>query len=396
MRLIPSLQSKSKGFTLIELLLVIAIIAILAAIVIIAINPTRQLLKAYDAGRNIRANQVSKAITQYVIDNGELPGGGILVDTNRLGVQPICKEEVTGNADCANLDVITPVYISHLPIDSKEVNPDFTGFEVFTATSNTFGIPRHLGDFHGCMISGPMVAHWQFDDGATTDLTDLSTYENIGRLQNGVAWSGDTPEQSQDNPRSLFFDGIDDHIQLVGTNMTIHSYDDFTISVWYKSSLNTVVDDEYILIHQADSDKDGFIFGPTDDPGHIDQLRLNLKDNIPVTALFYGTSDIVDQEWHHLVAVRGNGKVQLYVDGEKEPPLGAVDPLAAKRLNATNHLFIGDEPGITEQVHGNIDDVRVFDRALIEEEVQRLYECRGKSIISFIEKIWGNTTSWWA
>ena len=68
------MKTSRKGFTLIELLLVIGIIAILAAIVIVAINPTRQLGQARNAQRNSDVNTLLNAIWQYAIDNsGNMP-----------------------------------------------------------------------------------------------------------------------------------------------------------------------------------------------------------------------------------------------------------------------------------------------------------------------------------
>lgn len=68
------MKTFKKGFTLIELLLVIGIIAILAAIVIVAINPTRQLGQARNAQRNSDVNTLLNAIWQFAIDNsGDMP-----------------------------------------------------------------------------------------------------------------------------------------------------------------------------------------------------------------------------------------------------------------------------------------------------------------------------------
>ena len=121
------------GFTLIELLLVIGIIAILAAIVIVAINPTKQLGDARNAQRRSDVNTILNAAWQYAIDNnGSMPcgpGGSPCVDnTWRMlgGATSGCDINV-GNCPagdsfataCLRLRSLSGTYLVNIPSDPR-------------------------------------------------------------------------------------------------------------------------------------------------------------------------------------------------------------------------------------------------------------------------------------
>ena len=123
-----SSQSKA-GFTLLEILLVVGIIAILAGIVILAINPTKQLGDTRNAQRRSDVLTILNAAYQYSIDNnGWLPASTTLkVATCATGTdQEICQDNNTCT-DLVNLydDLVTAssTYLTAIPKDpSTEVD----------------------------------------------------------------------------------------------------------------------------------------------------------------------------------------------------------------------------------------------------------------------------------
>ncbi len=125
-------RSAHSGFTLIELLLVIGIIGILASIVIVAINPNKQLGSARDTQRRSDVGTILNAVTQYMIDNnGSLPSG---IPTTTA--KAICQ---TGAASCVNgvdLSVLTASgkYLVKMPVDPQVTTGTGTNYTILQTT----------------------------------------------------------------------------------------------------------------------------------------------------------------------------------------------------------------------------------------------------------------------
>lgn len=122
---VKNMKSK-KGFTLIEVLLVIAILAILAGVVIVAINPFKQLADARNTQRRADATTILNAVYQYTVDNsGVLPASITTTPTAACATGGTC----TGLID---LTVLTTneKYITALPKDPSSSTANSTGYNI--------------------------------------------------------------------------------------------------------------------------------------------------------------------------------------------------------------------------------------------------------------------------
>ena len=116
-------KNKFSGFTLLEALITIAIIAILAGIVLVAVNPGRQLAQARNAQREMDLTSIQLAIIQYNLETKNWPEG-LSSDLNE-----ICTENQNFATDgCVDLNPLVPQYLPYLPIDP--MSESGTGYQI--------------------------------------------------------------------------------------------------------------------------------------------------------------------------------------------------------------------------------------------------------------------------
>lgn len=121
----------AKGFTLLEILLVVAAIAILASIVILAINPGKQLGDTKNAQRRVDVNTILNAVYQYSVDNN----GNIPASINSSSTE-ICKTGGTC-AGLIDLSVLTlnEKYLVSMPIDPSGASTNGVKYTIMKTTN---------------------------------------------------------------------------------------------------------------------------------------------------------------------------------------------------------------------------------------------------------------------
>jgi hypothetical protein len=186
-----------------------------------------------------------------------------------------------------------------------------------------------------------LVGYWKLDEGLGTTAYDSSDYNNHGIVY-GASWTSGKVNSA------LSFDGVDDYVDC-GADASLMPTTAITLEAWFKASdVNT-----YATIVST------FYY-----EGYF--LRINPNGGIEfapgICCSPPGT--IQPGVWYHVVGTFDGTTSRIYVNGE------LVGSQGSGYLAYTGQsLRIGNNPTTGLWFNGIIDEVRIYNRALSQEEI---------------------------
>ena len=206
----------------------------------------------------------------------------------------------------------------------------------------------------GAQTSG-LVAAYSFDEGTGTVTADRSGNGNTGTLVNGVAWYS-----AGKYGNAVSFDGSNDRIDVADSNsldlrtgMTLEAWVRPTVTGGYRTVVLKEVAGELVYgLYGLDSDHGGRSSG-----------WARIGNN---SSFVDGTTALPLSVWSHVAVTYDGAQFRMYLNGV----LTRTTALSGTLTVSTLPLRIGGNAIWGEYFGGQIDEVRVYNRALAIAELQ--------------------------
>jgi len=225
-----------------------------------------------------------------------------------------------------------------------------------------------------------LVAHWKFNEGSGAIANDSSGNGNNGDLNGDPQWVDGY------FGGALEFDGSGDEVNVPYDAML--NPEEFTACVWANAAAEGTGHRAAISCRD-DFPQRGYIIYA--EPGNTWQFWIGVGAGGIVWNVAQGP-DVKLDEWSHLAAVYSDGQQKFYVDGELS---GEAE--ATLNLNTSKELLIGAGANELDPHQflfvGMLDDVRVYNRALSENEIAQVMQQEEASAVTQVGKLpitWGN------
>ena len=255
-----------------------------------------------------------------------------------------------------------------------------------------------VGAFPEMPSDANLIGYWAFDEGEGTLCLDNSGNNNSGSFKgNPTRISGSANNLGIQSTGSivgnaLHFDGSGDVIRISSSALPDEhlAEGDFTITAWI--NWNNSAAEHDIIACKRDSQGDGFQMdireqqgtsGGDDPPFALGFAFDSNNDGVGAISTVQGFKEIESGSWAHVaVTVDRDDKVKLYVNGEFDNQSGAISGVTSAVTGSPSNnapfciggkLTTATDTSVSNGFNGYIDEVRIYDNVLTENEIRGLY-----------------------
>jgi len=210
-----------------------------------------------------------------------------------------------------------------------------------------------------------LVSRWTFDDADTNSGTAVDVVgSNDGTIQ-GATTGVSGANQTYTTNEAYSFDGTDDRVEI--PNLGFGKTSTFTVAAWIKiDSLST--NENYAWFGRFNPAGDDALYSYWNRNESQFSVEIGEFDSTDTTGLTGGSSTT---NWQHVAFTwdGGTDTLTFYQDGVAQ---GSVTKNVTE-FAASGDIWIGGRSDGAQYFEGDIDDVRVYDKALTSTEVSNLY-----------------------
>ncbi len=207
-----------------------------------------------------------------------------------------------------------------------------------------------------------LTAGYAFDEASGTTATDASGNNLNGTLVNGPTWA------LGKYGNAVNLDGSNDYVNL-GNPTALRITGSMTISAWINSDKFPY--DDAAIVSKRTGGSSGFQLDTTIDQGPR-AIGFKLTDSSNADMIRYGATAMQTNTWYHVAGVYNAAArtIDVYLNGQLDngPRIGTI---TSSQINSSQNVNVGRRPGAAGfEFSGRVDDVRIYDRALTQAEIQ--------------------------
>jgi len=286
-------------------------------------------------------------------DEMKMYENGILVGTQDystvLSNHGSLKTNRQGKSDGFLKSLTDEVKIYPYARSAAQIKTDYASQGSAHGVGVVLGTSKDQGDF----LSEGLVGYWKMDE-ASSPSVDSSGNGNSG------TWNGTADDATGKFGNAITLDGDSDYIN-VGSDSSLDQTTSVTIAAWVNPDTNAGWD---VIYQRVDGTPNGY--------------RMKISDtskwafNPDASGdWLYSSDDASTDTWSHVVGTWDGSTSTLYVNGveiNSQVDTGTPTSTTGETANIGSY---GN--GVSQFFDGEIDDVRIYNRALSPKEVRDLY-----------------------